>query len=94
MYIRFYIDRETGYPHIYNHGVSEDEVEDVLFSPGDDVRGSGNSRFAMGQTSGGRYLRVVYTRDPYPNSVFVITAYQMRGKLLAAYRRQMRRRGR
>ena len=27
MNIRFYLDPETGQPHIYNHGVSEDEVE-------------------------------------------------------------------
>ena len=30
MDIRFYIDPETGYPHIYRHGVEEYEVEDVL----------------------------------------------------------------
>ena len=29
MNIRFYEDPETGLPHIYNHGVTEDEVEDV-----------------------------------------------------------------
>ena len=30
MNIRFYSDPETGLPHIYNHGVTEDEVEDVF----------------------------------------------------------------
>lgn len=30
MMIRFYIDPETGQPHIYNHGIREDEVADVL----------------------------------------------------------------
>ena len=30
MNLRFYIDPETGYPHIYRHGVGEYEVEDVL----------------------------------------------------------------
>jgi len=29
MKIRFYIDPETKQPHIYNHGVSESEVESV-----------------------------------------------------------------
>lgn len=29
MNIRFNTDRETGLPHIYKHGVNEDEVEDV-----------------------------------------------------------------
>jgi len=36
MNIRFYIDPETGAPHIYNHHVDEDEVEDVLGNPGED----------------------------------------------------------
>ena len=35
MKIRYYIDPETKQPHIYNHGVNEDEVEDVLRKPGD-----------------------------------------------------------
>jgi len=37
--IRFYIDPETGLPHIYNHDVEEEEVEDVLESPGEDRPG-------------------------------------------------------
>ncbi|MCZ7404966.1 MAG: hypothetical protein O8C67_08555 [Candidatus Methanoperedens sp.] len=32
MNIRYYIDPETGLPHIYRHDVSEDEVKDVLLS--------------------------------------------------------------
>ena len=34
MNIRFYIDPETGLPHIYNYSVTEDEVEEVLLNPG------------------------------------------------------------
>jgi hypothetical protein len=30
MEVRFYVDPETGLPHIYNHGVSEAEVLQVL----------------------------------------------------------------
>jgi hypothetical protein len=30
MNTRYYIDPETGLPHIYRHNVSENEVEDVL----------------------------------------------------------------
>ena len=30
MNIRFYIDQETGLPHIYNHDVDEVEVERVV----------------------------------------------------------------
>jgi hypothetical protein len=88
MNIRFYIDQSTGAPHIYNHGVYEDEVEDVLSSPGEDRPGREGSRVAIGQTRGGRYLRVIYVPDPQPDSVFVITAYELSGKPLAAFRRR------
>ena len=64
MNIRYYFDPETGLPHIYNHDVDEQEVEDVLESPGEDRPGREGSRIAIGQTSGGRYLRVIYVPDP------------------------------
>ena len=32
MKLRFYMDPATDEPHIYNHGVEEAEVEDVLFA--------------------------------------------------------------
>ena len=91
MNIRFYIDPETGAPHIYNHGVDEDEVEDVLRNPGEDRPGREGSRVAIGQTRGGRYLRVIYVPDPKPDSVFVITAYELKGKPLTAYRQRHKR---
>ncbi len=91
MEIRFYIDPEAGEPHIHNHGVGEHEVEDVLTKPGEDRPGREGSRVAIGQTQDGRYLRVIYVPDPEPNSVFVITAYELTGKPLAAYRRRRRR---
>ena len=34
MEIRFYLDPETGQPHIYNHGITEDEVRQVFAAPG------------------------------------------------------------
>ena len=91
MYVRFYIDRQTGLPHIYKHGVDEQEVEDVLLRPGEDRPGQEGSRVAIGQTRAGRYLRVIYVPDPEPDSVFVITAYELAGKPLKAYRRRRRR---
>jgi uncharacterized DUF497 family protein len=91
MYVRFYIDRQTGLPHIYNHGVDEQEVEDVLLKAGEDRPGQEGSRVAIGQTRGGRYLRVIYVPDPEQDSVFVITAYELTGKALKAYRRRRRR---
>jgi hypothetical protein len=89
--IRYYIDPETGLPHIYGHDVDETEVEEVLANPGEDRPGRDGSRVAIGRTSGGRYLRAIYVPDPAPNSVFVITAYELRGKPLMAYRRRRRR---
>ena len=94
MNIRFNSDQETGLPHIYDHDVDEDEVEEVLLNPGEDRVGRDGSRVAIGQTRAGRYLRVIYLRDPKPNSVFVLTAYELKGKPLAAYRRRQRKRGR
>jgi uncharacterized DUF497 family protein len=89
--IRFFIDPETAAPHIYKHGVSEEEVEEILINPAEDRPGKEGSRVALGRTSAGRYLRVIYVPDPQPNSVFVITAYELKGKPLTAFRRRQRR---
>jgi hypothetical protein len=78
----------TGAPHIYNHDVAQEEVMDVLEKPGEDRAGREGSRIALGQTASGRYLRVIYVPDREPDSVFVITAYELIGKPLAAYRRR------
>ena len=86
MHLRFYVDQETGYPNIFSHGVEKSENED---RPGRD-----GARIAVGRTLGGRYLRVIYVPDREPDQVFVITAYELRGKPLAAFRRRMRRKGR
>jgi hypothetical protein len=90
LHTRFYIDPVTGAPHIYNHEVAEEEVIEVLEKPGEDRAGREGSRIALGQTASGRYLRVVYVPDREPDSVFVITAYELIGKPLAAYRRRRR----
>jgi hypothetical protein len=37
---------------------------------------------------------VIYVPDPKPESVFVITGYEMIGQPLAAYRRRLKRKGR
>jgi hypothetical protein len=87
---RFYIDPATGLPHIHDHQVDEDEVMEVLEKPGEDRAGRDGSRIALGQTVSGRYLRVIYVPDPEPDSVFVITAYELGGKPLAAFRRRRR----
>ena len=84
MKIRFNIDPETGMPHIHRHGVREGEAEDVLSNPGEDRPGKEGWRIPIGQTFGGRYLRVIYVPDLDPNGVFVTTAYELKGKPLAA----------
>ncbi len=79
-------DRRAAYTY---HGVAEHEVEDVLARPGEDRPGTEGARIAVGQTSAGRYLRVIYV--PEVGGVFVITAYELTGKPLLAYRRRKRR---
>ena len=91
MKLRFYNDPTTDIPHIYKHGVTESEVEEVLTSPGEDRPGKDGSRIALGRTHAGRYLRVIYVPDAEPDAIFVITAYELAGKPLLAYRRRRRR---
>jgi hypothetical protein len=68
--------------------VDEDEVREVIGKPAEDRAGRDGSRIALGQTAAGRYLRVIYVPDPDPDSVFVVTAYELAGKPLAAFRRR------
>jgi hypothetical protein len=68
--------------------VAEEEVIEVLEKPGEDRAGREGSRVALGQTDSGRYLRVIYVPDREPDSVFVITAYELVGRPLAAFRRR------
>jgi len=90
MGIRFYIDPDSDAPHIYGHGVSEEEVRQILRGPGEDLPAARDSRMKIGQTAAGRYLQVIYVPDEEPQSVFVITAYELRGKAKKAYRRRQR----
>jgi hypothetical protein len=94
MDVRYYLDPDTGLPHIYGHGVTEDEVEYVLRGPGEDLPAARNSRMKLGQTAAGLYLQVIYVPDDDPRSVCVITAYELQGKAKQAFRRRRRRRGR
>lgn len=61
---------------------------EVLENTGEDRPGREGSRIALGQASAGRYLRVIYVPDSEPNSIFVITAYELTGKPLAAFRKR------
>ena len=68
------------------------EVDEVLANSTEDRHSREGSRMALGQTSSGRHLKVIYVRDSRDSSLFVITAYQITGKALAAYRRRRRQR--
>jgi len=72
--------------------VNEDEVKNILSRPGEDRPGREGSRVSIGQTQAGRYLCVIYVPEFEVDSVFVITAYELRGKPLLAYRRRRKRR--
>ena len=91
MDIRFYIDPDTGLPHIEAHGVDEAEAVDVVRKPVEEISGRGNSVIAIGQTRGGRWLRVIYSPDEDGNGIFVITAYDLPAKQLRALRRRLKR---
>ncbi len=94
MQLRFWTDPETGLPHIYDHGVTEEEVQQVLRRAGLDYSEGGNARAHLGQTAAGPHLKVVYVPDKVTDSVFVVTAYEIRGKALKAFRRAQRRKKR
>jgi len=94
MNLRWLPDPETGLPHFYDHNVTEDEVRYVLQHPGERRRSTRNSWVAIGQTLAGRYLRVVYVPDDVGDVLFVVTALELRGKSLKAYKRRLRRKHR
>lgn len=92
MRIRYHQDGETGLPHIYGHGVREQEVEEVMMHPGVIVPSRRGARLALGRARSGRHLKIVFVEDDDPEGIFVITAYELQGKALAAYRRRRKRR--
>lgn len=92
MRIRFYVDPATGSPHIHGHDVEEHEVEEILNSTAEVRPGRDDTRVTLGRTDAGRALRVIWVPDD--DGAFVITAYELRGKPLAAWRRRQRRKGR
>jgi hypothetical protein len=94
MEIRLHIDPQTGQPHIFEHGVTEDEVREVMRAAGADYPAANNSRMKLGQTLAGRYLQVIYVPDEEPDSIFVITAYELGNKAKKAFRRRQRRKPR
>jgi hypothetical protein len=89
--LRFWIDPETHLPHIFDHGVTEEEVRQVLSRAGEEFPGTDDSRIRLGQTEAGRYLQVVYVPDAVGDSAFVVTALDLTPKAKRAFRRRQRR---
>jgi hypothetical protein len=94
MILRIFQDPSTGLPHFFDHGVTEDEVREVMTGSGEEYPGDGDSRMKLGQTRAGRYLKVIFVPDEIPDSVFVITAYDIKGKAKKAFRKRQRRKKR
>jgi hypothetical protein len=61
---------------------------------GEDLPAKNGARMKLGQTSSGRYLQIIYVPDEDEDSIFVITAYELRGKAKTAFRRRRRRKPR
>ncbi len=91
MRLRFWNDPETGLPHIHEHGVTEEDVLQVLLRQGEECPGSDGSRIRLGQTLAGRYLQVVFVPDLDRMGAFVVTAFELSPKARRAFRRRQRR---
>jgi hypothetical protein len=91
MELRFWIDPATDLPHIFDHGVTEEEVRQVLSRTGEELPGSDRSRIRLGQTAAGRYLQIVYVPDAVGDGAFVVTAFDPTPKAQRAFRRRQRR---
>lgn len=91
MDIRYYIDRDTGEPHIHAHSVSASEAEDVLRRPLEETAGREHTVVALGLTRAGRYLKIIYSPDPDGDGIFVITAFDLPGKQVRSMNRRLRR---
>ena len=94
MKIRFYRDPESGEPHIWDHGIMEYEVYEVMGGRGEDIPGRGNSRIRIGRTIAGRHIKVIYIPDEDRKGLFMVTAYEIRGRAKRAFHRRQRRKPR
>lgn len=70
-------DPDGNVQHCAEHGVSKDEVEEVLQNAEDsDISRSSGRPVVFGDTSTGRHLMVVY-EEVEPDMVYPITAYDV-----------------
>ncbi len=90
MNLRFYIDPARGVAHCQAHGVTDEEVRQAMLRPGEDRPARDGARSAIGRTQAGRLIRTIYIPDRNDDSCFVVTAYELTGKPLQAFRRRQR----
>jgi hypothetical protein len=91
---RFY-HGQARYPYIHRNDVVQDEVRAVMSHPGEDFPAIEGARMVLGQIKPGeRYLRIIYVPDLVLRSIFVLTAFTLRGEVLRACRARQRREGR
>jgi len=70
-------DPEGNVQHCAKHGVTKEEVEDVLENPSDEDRSRSSGRpVVFGDTSKGRHLMVVYEQID-ADTVYPVTAYDV-----------------
>ena len=91
MDLRFWVDPKTSLPHIFDHGVTEEEVRQVLIRTAEDFPATDGSRIRLGQIRAGRYLQEVYAPDTVGDGAFVVTAFDLSAKAKRAFRRRQRR---
>jgi len=88
---RFYKEPDSGLAHCYAaHGVKERDAIEVLRQPGQRLERTDGSLVAEGQTEAGRFLRVIYREELDLEYVFIITAYDLKGKAKQTFRRRRR----
>jgi uncharacterized DUF497 family protein len=70
-------DPDGNVQHISEHGVTKEEVEEVLQRPaGLDSSDSSDRPIAFGWTSAGRFLAVVFDEID-PDTAYPVTAYEV-----------------
>lgn len=70
-------DPEGNEQHIAEHGISKEEVEEVLENPdGVETSRSSGRPIAFGETSSGRIIAVVY-EEIDKDTVYPVTAYEV-----------------
>ncbi len=71
-------DPDGNVQHIAEHGITIEEVEDVLYSAGQVIISQSSGRpITFGETSTGKYIAVVFELiDESPLTVYPVTAYE------------------